>query len=238
MRKLSKWARQNPWYARITIVLSYIVLNAIGFFIGKAFLDWHLKISGFLIYPICFLFLFLLAFYPLKRNRGQYKNYYRTQKTFDFFLVASSFLLVICYSNKSTALPSFFHTSPVLAVEPSSVSSIKKSASQEKKNKSISKEMRQKLKKLYSKIKYEYKTASNAEKTVLIILAVWIAFLLMGLVAGISCNLSCSGADGAAILVLLLGFGIIIFFLIKVIKRIKRNKPVPKAEISENTSVG
>ncbi|MDQ3551217.1 MAG: hypothetical protein M3413_06790 [Bacteroidota bacterium] len=236
MRKLSKWARQNPWYARITIVLSYIVLNALGFFIGKAFLDWHLKISGFLIYPICFLFLFLLAFYPLKRNREQYKNYFRTQKMFDFFLVASSFILIICYSNQSISFTSPFNGSTALAVEPASVYKIEKTISIKKNKKSFSKQMRQHLKKMYSKIKHEYKTSTRGEKIALITLSVIVALILMYLVAAISCNLSCSGADGAAVVVLLLGFGAIIYFLIKIIQRISRGKPLPKAETSENTS--
>ena len=74
-------------------------------------------------------------------------------------------------------------------------------------------------------LRKEYKDATNGERTALIILCILIAIGLLLLVAGLSCNLSCSGSEGAATVVLIFGTGLIIFLLVKVIKRINRGKP-------------
>jgi hypothetical protein len=60
-----------------------------------------------------------------------------------------------------------------------------------------------------------------------------IAVGLIGLVAALSCNLSCSGSEAAALLLLIFGTGLIIFLLVKVIKRIN-DGPKPKTVNEDN----
>ena len=72
----------------------------------------------------------------------------------------------------------------------------------------------------------EYKRSSTGGKVALISLTIIIAAFLAMLVLSWSCSLSCNGSDAAAILVGVLGMGLIIFLSIKVINRINR-RPRP-----------
>ncbi len=75
------------------------------------------------------------------------------------------------------------------------------------------------IKKQIKTIKQNPETPKS-DKTPLIILSVIAAlFLLYGL-AGLACSIECSGSEGLAILVALAGTFLIIFLLVKVIKRI------------------
>ena len=65
-------------------------------------------------------------------------------------------------------------------------------------------------------------------------MSVIIAAGLLLLLAGLSCEISCSGSEGAAIAVGLLGTGLIIFLLVRVIQRINRG-PRVKAQPVEGT---
>ncbi len=83
-------------------------------------------------------------------------------------------------------------------------------------------------------LRQEYKDATKGERTALIVLSILIALGLLSLVAALSCNLSCSGSEGGAAVVAILGTGLIIFLLVKIIKRINRGKP--KEETSTTTT--
>jgi hypothetical protein len=69
-------------------------------------------------------------------------------------------------------------------------------------------------------------TLSEGGKAGLIVLSVLVAIGLLALVAGLACNLSCNGSEGAAALVGIGGTALIIFLLFLVIKGIKKNRKV------------
>ena len=96
------------------------------------------------------------------------------------------------------------------------------------------KELKKKLKNKWKEFRKHYKESTKGEKTALIILSVIIAAGLLLLLAGLSCEISCSGSEGAAIAVGLLGTGLIIFLLVRVIQRINRG-PRVKAQPVEGT---
>ncbi len=85
--------------------------------------------------------------------------------------------------------------------------------------------MEKKLRDNIRTIRREYKDAAPGERTALIILSIIVAVALLFLVLSASCSLSCSGSDGAALVVGLLGTGLIVFLTVRVIKRINRGRP-------------
>ena len=57
MRKMSAWAKQHPWSARIIIVVSFILLNTAGYTTGLMLQDSgiNLPVAAILFFcaPIC-----------------------------------------------------------------------------------------------------------------------------------------------------------------------------------------
>ena len=65
---------------------------------------------------------------------------------------------------------------------------------------------------------------SEGDKAGLTILAIIAALGLAFLVGALACNLSCSGSDGAAIAVAVIGLGAIVWLLVVVLKSINKKK--------------
>lgn len=238
MKQISIWASQHKWPARIIIIVSYCLLNGIGLFLGDALHVSQFIIPSLWIYVIAFLFIGGCIIYPSKKERASYKNFYKQQKGTDLFLVSFSFLLVICFGNhyhvQRAQTPFYFTYAGAAEFSP-----VKKTLGGEtsiepspKKKTSLIKQWKKKLRENIRTIRREYKHASPGERTALIIVTLLVAILLLYLVAALSCNLSCSGSDAAAVIVLLLGTGLIVFFAVRVIKRIKRGhrKREPRSE--------
>jgi hypothetical protein len=68
----------------------------------------------------------------------------------------------------------------------------------------------------------------KAEDAALIILTIVAALGLMALLAMLVCNLSCGGADAAAVLVGILGTAAIVWGVVVIIKRINRKSKIEK----------
>ena len=72
------------------------------------------------------------------------------------------------------------------------------------------------------------KENATGEQVIFTILTILAALLLLGLVAALSCSLSCSGAEGAAALVAILGVGLVVFLTIIALKAIFKEKSPKK----------
>jgi hypothetical protein len=66
-----------------------------------------------------------------------------------------------------------------------------------------------------------YKQSSKSGKVALITVSVLVALILLFIVAAISCEIGCSESGAVAMIVLALGAGAIIFFLVRTIRRIR-----------------
>ena len=85
------------------------------------------------------------------------------------------------------------------------------------------KQHRQTLKAEVKAIVGQMKTQKvTGEQVLLIILTILLALLLLYGVAALSCSIACSGADGLAVLVFLLGLGLIVWLTVALIKKISR----------------
>ena len=89
------------------------------------------------------------------------------------------------------------------------------------------KERKKMLKEQVKEIK-KANNLSNGEKALLVILSVLVAAGLLYLVAALSCSLSCSGSDAAAVLVGVGGIALVIFLLIIAFRAIYGRKKKKK----------
>lgn len=243
MRNISVWASRHKWTARFIIVGSFFILNCIGLFLGDVLIASGTLISSIWIYLISFIFIAGFITYPSRKEKKAYKNFYNRQKTSDLLLVSTTFLLIICFGNHYS-LPknqSPFAFTYVNAIELTRANTTTIHETfidpSPKKKTSIIKKWKQKIRDNIRTIRREYKDATPGERTALIVLSIIVALGLFFLVLSASCSLSCSGADGAALVVGLLGTGLIVFLLVRVIKRINRGEPKkPKTPEPQTTS--
>ena len=233
MKQLSFWAQQHRSAARLLIVLSYFLFNAAGFVLGLL-LDYAIPywVSYLLLLP----FLTAVVLYPSKNEKYRYDNFYRARKTADLVLVTSTFLLIVCSCSRfpdaitPVATDAAFASMHAPVVEPPGK---KKWTIQLVKRGFVAKHWKQ-IKEHVHEIRTALRQKSNAGKAALIILTLIVALGLLLLVAGISCELSCSGAEGLAFTVALLGTGLVVFLTVLVIRRIKRGPKQPEPQQPPN----
>ena len=106
MKRISFWARNHKWPARIIIVVSFILLNVLGIFTG-IFLDkLGISISSTTLLVFVSVFLVGFAFYPSKaaKNKKNATIFYINQKSYDFILAASTFCMIVYIGNKPETL--------------------------------------------------------------------------------------------------------------------------------------
>lgn len=249
MKKLSFWARTHIWPARIIIVTGLILLILLGILTGQLFRDLLVDLPQAVLFLFICMYLAGALLYPVKRQGAcvavKQRSYWR-QKSCDLLLAGSTFLMVVFLSNKQTLFPgSISMAAPVTATASSlpgdssmrSYKPIKEfSASMKDGNGKMLKwkERKKMLKEQIRAIKHS-KEPSPGGKTALIILSILIALGLIALLAALSCSISCSGSAGLAILVMVLGTGLVIFLLIRIVQRLtgKRKKEIKNPETGQ-----
>jgi hypothetical protein len=238
MRKLSYWAKMNPWKSRIIIILSHILLIFLGWYTGKGLVNLGVLMPAYWLYIFLLIFLIAAITYPSKKNKVfiNKMKFYRQCKTRDFLLGATTFCMIVSLTNEKEN--TFYVSQPAFAI-PAASALIKKEkptateilASLKYRDKStlshtekriLKQEFKKQLKNyVVAKIKGNKK---EGDQSGLIILAIIGAIGLLSLVAAISCNLSCNGSEGAALALGILGTAGIIWGLLAVIKAIKRGR--------------
>lgn len=228
MKQLSFWAQQHKWAARIIIVAIYFLLNVIGFFLGDVLTAAEITLPGYLPYLLTIPFLAVFLFYPNRKEKARYKNFYRSRKTADAALAGITFLLIICMSNRLSEQ----HEWHIMAAHSASVTPApknveetndrKKSIQPKKKNDFSIKQIKKELRKNLQTLRKEYKAAADSGKTGLVVLSVLVALLLLYLLVVLSCSIACSGSEGLAWAVFIIGTGLIVLLLVRTIRRINR----------------
>jgi membrane protease YdiL (CAAX protease family) len=226
MYKISNWASTHVWPARIIIVCAFVLITVLALFIGGALQLFEITIPLSLFYSSVALFLIIFLIYPDKKYSRRFKNFYQYHKTCDSILLSATFFFLICIGNRPEYLLRL--AQPASAAVPYSITTnTKPSIEKEKSIRPLLKKLSKKalehaLIKKMAQLRKAYQDTSKGGKIALIILSVIVALALLFLLAGLSCNIACSGADGLAVLVLLLGTGVIVFFLARVIQRITK----------------
>jgi hypothetical protein len=228
-------------------VVIYILLNAIGIFIGKLLGEINIILpQQYLIFCICCTII-LWAWYPVKDPRRSFtwSSSYLRRKLFDFSLGTVTLLLIIYTGNHWQKL--FIKTE---AAQASKVIRIPKDAALHNhsiiqnfinliKSKDVSKlTQREKIRLIKQQIKTvkQDKETSKGGKAALIILSVLVALALLFGLAALSCSIACGGAEALAAIVAIGGTALIVFFLVRMIRRI--SNPPPKKEAIKNNDEG
>jgi hypothetical protein len=244
MKRLSTWARHNKWQARIIIIISWILLTLLGIYIGITLKELNaiLPASVFMGSIVAFLIAFLI--YPFKQQKKTKKiiSFYAWQKSCDFVVAATSFIMVIYVANKPETLFSGYQFAHAFVINRISLpadtnnesyKTIKDFTASIKDENGNFLKWKERKKLLRRQIKAIRKAddMSKDKMAALIILSVIVAIGLLVLVGSAACTLSCNGSDAAAALVYIGGTALVVWLLILVIRRIngktkmKRVKP-------------
>ncbi len=234
MKKLSFWARENPWKARIIIVLLHFVLIILALFTGDTLSAIGIQLPAWSITLFLSLFILAAIFYPSRHKRNLIKKdlYYIRQKSCDFLLAATGFCMMLCLANKNNGMVNYFQAasaSSVISMEKEKPTAQQILASLQFRDKStLTRSEKRILKKEFRVQLKNYVIATvkgnkaQANSALLIILAIVVALGVLILLAGICCSISCSGSAGLAIALFILGTAGIIWGLISVIRSINR----------------
>jgi len=237
---LSVWAKYHKWPARFIIVAIYVLLNIIGFYLGDLLTVSHITLPVSFFYIVALLFFIGVIIYPSYKRKEEYRNFYVARKTADGLLAFTTFLMIVWVAN-TIATPDFSPNNAYAAT----ISPVKAEAKKPLFKKMLSlknpllkllpgfdknAKAFKKLKANIQTLRKAYKEPAHGEKIALIILVSLIASALILLLLSLSCNLSCSGSEGLALLVAVLGTGLVIFLLIKVVRRINNGPRKPKPE--------
>lgn len=235
MKKISFWAKHHIWQSRLIIVVIYILLNVIGIFTGKLLREVNVILPPVYFITCIILTLALWAWYP-HMNPGSGSPSYVRRKLFDFSLAAVTYLMILYAGNNWDHLfinSESVQASRIIRIPRDSVASnsiLIKDFITTIKNMDVSKlsqkEKARLIKHQIKKVKEDNNT-SKSDKTLLIILSILVASILLYGLAALSCSISCGGSEALAIIVALAGTFLIIFFLVKIIKRIN-NRTVKK----------
>lgn len=238
MKRVSFWALHHKIAARIIIVLIYFLLNLLGLFCGDLLSSLNIVLS-----PAFYLIAILLTlggiiFYPSKKRKHAYKNFYLRQKLADGFLITATFLFIIYSGNSfnyTRTVNPLNHAFAISIVQSPLSLSISHDNSVVGKKSSLSskKEKRMHVRSFIKEIRKKYKATSDSGKAVLIALVVLGAIFMSFLMLALACNVACSGSEALAYIVGAVGLGAVIFGAIKLIQRITRGKPEKTQLVNE-----
>lgn len=228
MRNISIWAYNHKFPARIGIICIYIILNILGLFTGDLFHSFGIIFNSiFLLIAVTICFAGLI-FYPSKKLKFVYKNYYLRQKSADILLISATFLFIVYTGNSmNNRLRPFTSSIAAVLINTHSNTILDRTSTDiNTKVPSLSKkQMRKSFRTIVKQIRKKYKESTKGQRTLYIILAIIAAGGLIVLLGGLACSISCGGSEALAYLVFFSGLGGIIFALVKLIQHINRGRP-------------
>ena len=252
IKKLSLWAKNHKWTTRLLIIAAFILLDITGIIIGLLMNDLNIMLPPVTFYIFVILFFVAMGLYPDKATKGTLYSkhrFYIRQKTCDLVLAGSAFLMIVCISNDNMIFKENYI--PVNAATQNSFAFIRDStlkpyksiavfsaSMKDKEGKLLKWKERKKLLKEQSKGIKKANDISKGGKAALMVLCGLVASGLLTLVLAWSCSLSCSGSDGAAILVGVGGTVAVIFLVILAGRLIygkkKKQKNIKEEEKTES----
>jgi len=245
MRKISHWASCHIWLTRFIIIGIYLLLNLMGLFLGDLLFSVGVVIKPLFLFAPCSIVLVGLFLYPSQKERNKYRNFYLRHKTADLFLATSTFLFITYGGNhlnniKSAGTSNLYAASVSIPIPsndtkllPNKVLRENKDPQPETKKPLSKKELKKMLKSKLHEWRKHYKEAGSGGKAALIILSILVAVGLIFLLSALACSIACSGAEALSIIVLILGVGLIIFLLVRVIQRITKGPSKLRKDKSE-----
>ena len=215
MKKISLWASQHTWLTRFIILLIYIFLNIVGWIIGDLLTSFNIHFNSLLLAIPCLLGILGLYLYPFRKKNALYIIFYRRHKIGDLLLATSTFLFIVI----SGIRLDLWYSGTDAQANIVSYST-----------KTIAVRI----------IRKAYKEEKKGTRIALITLSIVVASILIILLAALSCEIACSGAEALAYILFIVGTSGIIFGLVRIIQRInikyKGPKPTKEAPTTETGS--
>ncbi len=244
MKQISHWAKAHPIQSRWLIAASHILLSFLAVFSASLLYLNETIVPSWIIIFFAQVFFLAFFFYP-KRSalKGWYKYSYARQKTHDFTLILSCFLvLLLGVLSDLNQNNSSLQETKVRAQLINYTSGLDYTTSAKKTKKigawkqfrQVRKQFKQELRQLKKTFKKQEESQRNWIKVLLTLLTIAVATGLILLVAALSCSLSCNGMDGLGIMVLIVGWGAVIWLGILAIKKIV-NKDWSKPKVPVNS---
>jgi hypothetical protein len=219
MKKLAHWSKEHPTKARIIIAMNHIALIILGitFGIGSYLYDFHISATFLAIILIVFILAYL--FYPKRgEHHGIFAYSWNRRVKHDIILVLSSTCVLAAGVNQfAFQSPEFRQPMPevrLMVIKPGGDTEIQTKKEIRKGLITQIKAYKAEIKTQLKSLKSEWRESENntAVKIALIFLVVVFAAAAGYGIGVLSCNLSCSGQEGLAVLVAF-GGGIAILFL-------------------------
>jgi hypothetical protein len=246
MKNISRWASHHIIAARILIALFQIIVALLAIFLANQLSDQDIHFSVGWMYAGIASFLILFFLYP--HTVSNPRNHFKKQKTFDFLLAALGFCLVMFltdqlnqpFNSSSPVSASTLIKTPSAYKNPEAERLLKAFKSGEKtkfnarEKRILKKEFKYQLKK-YALDKITG-NSSDGTQTALIILTIVTAVGIFLVLASLACDVSCSGSDAGAILILALGTAGLVWATIAIIRAINRGAEKRAAAKKEKPS--
>jgi hypothetical protein len=244
MKQISFWAKEHPWTSRLVIITCYVGLNITGIITGHLLNELSVNFSPLFLFIVVILFLAGFMAYPshlLKGKTLSKEAFYVRQKSCDFILMCTTFLMIVYYGNHQNDLPfstmsqAAIQSNPITPTEKTNTKAYKsfdefRTSMKNKEGKLLKwKERKKLLKSQVSAIK-KAPELSKEMKFLLTLLCILAANALIYLALGLGCSLACSGAPGLGLLVMYGGLTGIIFLFIWAYRAIwgkKKKKKLP-----------
>jgi hypothetical protein len=219
---LSRWAKDNKWKARSTLVMLKIGAAAGCLLLGHELYNSSIMIPGFVKISSIAVLAYAIAFYPSKYFPSGAPTFsFLQRKFYDASIFTASAIIMLYAGNRYdvTLEPAQMALTVAYVDLPA-----EKFGGLHKQMTIVKKEFKQKLK---TYLQDGPKEKTRGAKIALTILAVLAAIALTFGVAALSCSLSCSGSEAAAIFVAVGGVGLIVGGLVATIRSI-HNRPTKK----------
>lgn len=229
MKKASKWSAAHPNPARILIVMAHVLLAMGGIELGLFLFANDVRLpDGYGYLPLA---IYLIAYvaYPYRQGRqGQYNCSYTHRKALDGVLMGSLFCL---WLTAGMELPERLRTVPsnasVRTAELPIAQGMLRATQQDasKAGRKIQRYGKQAVEQLAYRVQKrleQFKGRSGWAVFGIIVLGIVLSMALIVLTMALSCNLSCSGNEVAAVLVLILGIGAVVALWVPFTKWIRR----------------
>ena len=100
--KISTWAKQNQWTARILIVSSHLLLTIFAILLGLILTNLGISIPEHVFLTACLIFSIGLIIYPMKAEKKvRYSKiqFYQRQKLADLMLAGATFIMMLQLGN-------------------------------------------------------------------------------------------------------------------------------------------
>lgn len=223
MKRVSYWAKHHPKSSRLIITICQALIYLSAMYTGALLEDAGIHIPA----TVMIIFSLLLVTGVLLYNRIFIHKHYWRKKAIDFLVCFSTFICLSFYYNDTARIRSVnAYTTlqgSLFSNETAVKDSVKTTASLSKK------EMRERRKAFRKMLQGYQKTESGSGgkggKIALTLLLALGSLLLLGAVTVLSCSLSCSGSDAAALIVGITGLAGVIWLFAWLCKRIWRKKP-------------